>query len=75
MASMVFMVLYVIAALAMTAVVIFAWKTGEDIIDEDCPPIIGVLLAVIIGIGWPLMIIGIMTYLVKNGFPEETEES
>ncbi len=71
MVSMVFMILYVIAALFTTAVLGYAWRDGV----EDCPPIVGMFLAVIFGIGWPILIIGIIAYLVKYGLPEEKEES
>ena len=71
MVAMVFMILYLIAAVAMFCVFMLAWH--ED--PTGLSTFGAVMLAIIFGIAWPIIIIGAFAIGIKCGLLEEEEES
>lgn len=71
MVAMVFMILYTIAMLAMISLFIVAWLGEPDV----APKGVAILIAIVCGIAWPIVAIGIAAYIVRYGILEEEEES
>lgn len=71
MVAMVFMILYLIAVVAMFCVVMLALH--ED--PRGLSTFGAVMIAIICGIAWPIIIIGVFAYGIKYGSFEEEEES
>lgn len=71
MVAMVFMILYLIAVVATILLFIVAWLDEPDV----APKGVAILIAIVCGIAWPIVAVGISAYVVKYGMLEEEEES
>lgn len=71
MVAMVFMILYLIAVVAMFCVFMLAWHEEPGGLSTFG----AVTLAIICGIAWPIILIGVFVYAIKCGLLEEEEES
>ena len=71
MVAMVFMILYLIAVVATFCVFMLAWH--ED--PSGLSTFGAIMIAIICGIAWPIIIIGVFAYGMKYGLLEEEEES
>lgn len=71
MVAMVFMILYLIAVVAMFCVFMLVWHEDPSWLSTFS----AVILAIICGIAWPIIIIGVFTYAIKYDLLKEEEES
>lgn len=71
MVAMVFMILYLIAVVATISLFIVALLDEPDV----APKGVAILIAIVCGIAWPIVAVGILAYIVKYGMLEEEEES
>lgn len=71
MVAMVFMILYLIAVVTTISLFIVAWLDEPD----ATPKGVAILIAIVCGIAWPIVAVGLCVYIVKYGMLEEEEES
>lgn len=72
MVAMVFMILYLIAVVATISLFIVAWMEEGSYV---APKGAVILIAIVCGIAWPIVAVGILAYVVKYGMLDEEEES